>query len=52
LAGDARDELTSFQFDDHAVDAGRRDAKEALEVGLGGRSTVDQGVRVDRTASP
>jgi hypothetical protein len=29
------------------VDAGRRDAEEALEVGLGGRQTIEQDVRVD-----
>jgi hypothetical protein len=40
-------ETATLQLFDHAVDARRRDGEEALDVGLGGWATVDQGVGVD-----
>jgi hypothetical protein len=37
----------SFQFHDHAMNGRGGDAKVALHVGLGGRSTVQQDVRMN-----
>ena len=45
LAGDTADQTSSFEFDDHLVDSGWCDLEEPLEIGFGGRSSIQQGVR-------
>ena len=47
LSWQAADETALLELDDHAVDAGRGDAEEALHVGLGWGPAVDEGVGVD-----
>jgi hypothetical protein len=47
LAGDTTDQTSSFEFDDHLVDSGWRDPEESLEIGFGGWSSIQQGVRGD-----
>ncbi len=46
-AGLSRDQPGFFERDEHQVDGGRRDAKEALYIGLRWRTTIDQRVGVD-----
>jgi hypothetical protein len=47
LAGGTADQTSSFEFDDHLVDSGWRDLEEPLEIGFGGWSSMQQGVRGD-----
>jgi hypothetical protein len=41
------DQAEALQLHDHLMDAGRGDAEEALEVGLGRRLPIEQDVGVD-----
>ena len=47
LAGRAANQSEAFELNDHLVNAGGRDAEEALELGLGWRLAVEQDVGVD-----
>jgi hypothetical protein len=47
LAGDPDDQTSSFELDDHLVDGGWCDLEELLEIGFGGWSSIQQGVRGD-----
>ena len=47
LAGRSGDQPASFELDDHLVHARRGDFEEALKVGLGGWSLVQQRVGVN-----
>src|SRR6185436_13299417 len=49
LPWDACYQPTALQLENHAVHAGWSDAEEALQVGLGGRTAVDQRISVDES---
>jgi hypothetical protein len=46
LTWNAADQAAPLKLDDHLVDRRRRGSEEPLEVGLGWRTSVEQGVRI------